>query len=424
MRKIMLMLLILGIFIFPEIVFGQTAPVDLSSIPVDCSFTNVDASTALSELAKQTNVDIAIDPAVVGKITIQGKMTFGEAIDRICAITGALSSRVGEKSIIVTTPNPKGIYFSNISETEFIPANYLDAKQILALLANNPLSQYMAFDEKSNMISITAPRPIIDRLKAEIAKIDVEPLSMGFKISFLDNTKSELNDAGFQLALTNAKPNGNGVSTFTYQNTTVGFTNPFSAFQLFHYLAGNNVKILSQPTGVVNSGQTLELSFGEDLTILTVIVGGVGVPGGINTVKSGTQITIKPDFISPNKIRLEIKGDVSQPVAAFSSGNIVTKTTHRTFGTTRFLTDGETAFIGGLESHTENITKSKIPLLGDIPLIGGIFRSSHKEFLNQDITILITLYLIKPGEISPEMEKLIKESKKKIEEQKPAFEDK
>ncbi|OGD56396.1 hypothetical protein A2V71_04615 [Candidatus Berkelbacteria bacterium RBG_13_40_8] len=421
MRKWMLLLLILEILIFSSISFAQT-PVDISTLPVDCSFTNMDASQVLGELAKQTGIDISVDPVIDRKINLIGKMTFGEAIDRICVLTNAISSRVDNKSIIVTTPNPKGVYFINISETEIVPIKFPPAKQVVALLASNPLSQYMTADDESNQISITAPRPIIDRLKAEIAKIDVEPPMMIYELSVIDTFKGDLKDAGFQIPFIQSEPDENGVITLSFQNTIVGVTSPYAAFRLFHYLAGNNVKILSQPTGMVSSGQKLYLYFGDDLAIITAIVSGSNVPGGLTSIKAGTEITVKPRFISPNKIELYIKGDVSQPVATFSSGNIVTRVARRSFETTVFLTDGETAFLGGMASKIDTITKSKVPILGDIPLIGGLFRSSHKETTNQEIIILLTLRLIKPGEVSPAIENLIKKTGGIIEGRKPNLE--
>ena len=211
---------------------------------VTCTFTNKDLAEIVANLQTQAKIDIALDPAISqSKISLDlGKTTLGTVLDQIILKTGAFYRQVGEKSLIIASLNPKGIYFADISETEIVLIKFSLVEQVMALLANNSLLQYAVADKASNQISITAPRPIINRLKAEIAKIDVEPLSMSFELSVLDTTKSELKDAGFQLALTNAKPNSNGVSTFTFQNTIVGFTNPYAALQLFHYFAGNNVK--------------------------------------------------------------------------------------------------------------------------------------------------------------------------------------
>ena len=294
-----------------------------------------------------------------------------------------------------------------ISKTVFVPIKFLKVKQILTLLSNSPLSKYIVADEGSNIIAITAPQPIIDAIKAKMNEIDIEPTRMGYQFSVVDTSSGKLKDAGFQFTVKDFKTDPNGVYSINWRNQILGFTSPYAAVTALHYLASNNVKILSQPTGIVASGQKLYLYFGTEQTIITAIVSGSNIPSGLSSVKTGTEISITPRYIAPNKFELYIKGDVSQPVAAFSSGNIVTSVLRRSFELTTFVTDGETAFLGGLASQIENVTRSKVPILGDIPLIGWLFRSKHHEINNQEISIIFTPRLIKPGEILASAEDVI-----------------
>lgn len=89
----------------------------------------------------------------------------------------------------------------------------------------------------------------------------------------------------------------------------------------------------------------------------------------------------------------EIIADVHSEVSVMSAPDPVTglpTLSSRTASTTVRVKDGETIVIGGLDQMQDYYTTHKIPILGDVPLIGGIFRSRSKSSVNTQLLVLIT----------------------------------
>jgi pilus assembly protein CpaC len=128
------------------------------------------------------------------------------------------------------------------------------------------------------------------------------------------------------------------------------------------------------------------------------------VPQGLGTVaikyKSfGVRLAFTPTVLSENKININVEPEVSEldfTTAVQFQGFVVPGLSTRRASTSVELADGQSFAIAGLlkESIREGI--SKVPLLGDIPILGALFRS--QSFLKQEteLVIIVTPHLVKP----------------------------
>lgn len=160
--------------------------------------------------------------------------------------------------------------------------------------------------------------------------------------------------------------------------------------------ADGMARVLAEPTLVALSGQSASFLAGGELPI--------PVPQGLGTTtitykQFGIGLTVTPTVLGPDRIALKVApeaSDLDYADAVVSGGVSVPAITTRRADTTVELGDGETFVIGGLVSQSITSQVSKIPLLGDIPIIGAFFRDLNYSRQDKELVIMVTPHLVKP----------------------------
>ena len=161
-------------------------------------------------------------------------------------------------------------------------------------------------------------------------------------------------------------------------------------------------KILSEPTLVAYSGQTADFLVGGEFPIL--IPQGLG-QATIEFKKFGVALNFTPTVLANNTVHLKVAVSVSERAEeVILQGTQVPSLTTRHSETTVRMRSGQSFAIAGLLQDQIVSSKSKIPLLGDLPLVGVLFRQTTFERRERELVILVTPYLVrplKPGEVPP-----------------------
>jgi type II secretory pathway component GspD/PulD (secretin) len=111
----------------------------------------------------------------------------------------------------------------------------------------------------------------------------------------------------------------------------------------------------------------------------------------VTVVEVGVKLYVTPTINDSNYVRLKIKPEVSS-VTGFSDGIPVVEKTEAE--TEVLIRDGVTLIIGGLIKNETRSTVKKIPLLGDIPLLGKVFSSTDRQVVKSELIIFITPHII------------------------------
>ena len=122
---------------------------------------------------------------------------------------------------------------------------------------------------------------------------------------------------------------------------------------------------------------------------------GLGGIGGFNTPRQdvGTKIKITPHMNESNQIRLEIEEEISERGATSGSLGAVS-ITKRTARTTIVVDDQQTVVIGGLMRDAVVRSKQKVPMLGDLPVLGFLFRHSTTQVRKTNLLLILTPHVI------------------------------
>ncbi|WP_408377886.1 type II and III secretion system protein family protein [Paraburkholderia megapolitana] len=158
----------------------------------------------------------------------------------------------------------------------------------------------------------------------------------------------------------------------------------------------NLARVLAEPTLVALSGQSASFLAGGEIP--------VPVPQGLGTTSIefkpyGVGLTLTPTILSPQRIALKIAPEASEldfTNAVTISGVSVPALTTRRADTTVELGDGESFMIGGLIDRETTSNVNKVPLLGDLPIIGAFFKQLSYSQTDKELVIIVTPHLVSP----------------------------
>jgi pilus assembly protein CpaC len=162
-------------------------------------------------------------------------------------------------------------------------------------------------------------------------------------------------------------------------------------------------KILAEPTLVARSGEQASFLAGGEIPI-PIAQGGAFGSITIEFKQFGVGLEFRPTVLAPDRIHLVVSPEVSQPDFAF--GTVLSGVTIPAFNTRRATTavelgDGQSFAIAGLlrDDVTENI--DQYPILGDLPVLGGLFRSSSFQRQETELVMVVTARLVRPLDPGP-----------------------
>jgi general secretion pathway protein D len=291
--------------------------------------------------------------------------------------------------------------FGSIASTSSQP-NYSSA-QSQAQRESVPLGQAfagrgLAIDRRLNAIWITGTPERIERIKQQIALIDIPVDSVILETQFVELTEQGARNLGIDLNNSNGQI---AVGTLTTGASLPFGTDPnkilpSGAMQAAIYaqvLKGEG-RIVSRPRIAAQSGSTAKIITGDALPILTSItLSGVnGVSQQVQYVNVGVTLQIAPRVSSDGFVTSQIYGVVSS-VTGYSQG--YPTISQREAETSASVRDGETFVIGGLTQDNVLTTKSKVPLVGDIPLVGNLFRVERSTRSKTELYIVITPHIVR-----------------------------
>jgi pilus assembly protein CpaC len=164
---------------------------------------------------------------------------------------------------------------------------------------------------------------------------------------------------------------------------------------------------LAEPNLTAMSGQTASFLAGGEFPV--PISGSSAATGGFPTIsvefKSfGVSLAFTPTVIDANHLNLRVRpevselstvGEVSVPLTNTATVTIPALTVRRA-ETSVELGSGESFALAGLLMHTSQQLVSKVPWIGDIPIIGAVFRSDRFQRGETDLVVIVTPYLVQP----------------------------
>ena len=165
----------------------------------------------------------------------------------------------------------------------------------------------------------------------------------------------------------------------------------------------SRVSILSTPRILVKSGESASIDVGTEVPIITSQATAADLPssGGDSSIlqsiqyrKTGVLLDITAVVHSGQRVDIKLVQEVSEASTTDTSDISSPSIFSRKLQTSLSLQDGESTQLGGLISRNHSAGKTKVPLLGDIPVLGAAFQSRRAEGTRTEMLMLITPYVL------------------------------
>lgn len=273
-------------------------------------------------------------------------------------IEGILNSQLPFASLKVTPIGEGSIISGTVTSAEDVERAVAITEQFYATVINN--------------IKVVGVQQVLLHTKLmEVSRTKLREL--GIDWAFSGNTLS-----------INSTPGSIATSGFQSQVVAGDFSALLAALR-----RDSLIKLLAEPTVVATHGRPARFSVGGEVPF--ILPGGLGA-FTIEYKEFGTSVDFLPFVVGPGRIRLEVRPEVSEPDTArgiVSEGISLPAFTTRYVETAVEMQSGQTFAIAGLLQSRTETQIDKIPLLGEMPYMGVLFRKTRS--LQNDIELLITV---------------------------------
>ncbi len=401
---------------------------------IDLNFQNVEIRTVLQIIAEVADKNLVVSDNVQGTITLRLKnVPWDQALDIVLKTKGLDKREAGNVLLVGTVDEIAARETVEMQSqqqeqelaplvTDFIQIDYRKASDIKERVIEAKLVSERGFvmaDDETNTLMVRETAKQVREIRDTIKRFDVEVEQIMVQARLVTAEVKDTKELGIRWGagvLTggdnheikiSGSPNapstpyvdtsdripGNlmvdmGVTpqssiAFGFINNSLLLSAELSALQ-----TDNKVDILSQPKVMTTNGKKAIIQAGQEIPIQKIEDGTVSIEYKDVVLK----LEVTPQIIPGDKISLEILINKDSLGGTLFENIIINK---QELSTTVVVGDGETLVLGGiLETETRNNT-SKTPLLGDLPVVGGLFRSRSNDAEKRELLIFITPNMIR-----------------------------
>lgn len=282
-------------------------------------------------------------------------------------------------------------------------SNLVKAKKVTG--ASNAELTFVV-DERSNALIFYTTGTEYRNIIPLVNRLDVLPKQVMLDIVVAEVTLTDDFKYGVKWALENGRFNGGTIGDVSASDGGFSFslTNGFSDSVSAAFSQGNtNVKILSNPSILVRDGVTASLEVGEQISVTDSVTEGFSEDDRQTTSTSyrqtGIKVSVTPTINAQGVVIMDISESISNEVESSASGSTGNPNIYeRNLATAVVAESGQTIILGGLIDENKSVVDNKIPLLGDIPGLGNLFKSKSDSFSKTELVLLVTPKVISRSE--------------------------
>jgi type IV pilus assembly protein PilQ len=397
---------------------------------ISVEFKDADIHDVFRVLALKGNVSIVADPEVKGLVTVQiTDVPWEKALDVICRTYSYAYEREGN-IIRVTTLDKQG---QENLVTEVFTLNYAKAADVATAIAEMRSDRgKIKSDPRANLVIVTDIPTNIYKIGQVIKRLDAITPQVTIEAKIIETNLGNTQDLGIKWnaaytasmssrpttfpwpannigsAYNNYLPKGDDGSTFpTIASPSFPLVTSESEQFSFGILDGSafsvvleaiesrgKTKILSNPRITTLDNEAAEIHVGTDWPIANYSYNEDTdrfVITGWEYKSYGILLRVTPTINQNGYVTLKLHPEISdkQEEIDFQGARVPVLTTQAT-DCTVMIKDGHTLVIGGLIKDKVVSTKTKVPFLGDIPILGALFTHKSEEITKNDLLIFIT----------------------------------
>ncbi|AFY88887.1 MULTISPECIES: type IV pilus secretin family protein [Cyanophyceae] len=355
------------------------------------------------------------------------QVTVGVALNFLVAM-GAESAVSRERTITSVQAVPVGGGQAPATQTQTSTETRIETQRI-DFQDSTPLLRGLEVvgDERTNSVTLIGSPKQVQVASAQLIQLDSRrrQVAINVKIADINLLATEDINTSFSFGLgdtffQNSRGIGgiinfgvrNPASGTSFNGSPPGFARQFLS-RLQAQITSGNAKVLTDPTLIVQEGQQAAVNLTQEVVgnVTRTISQGTGGLGQDTTTiqkeRVGLTVGIKIERVDDNGfVALSVAPTVRAVQDQYEdpTGNLIALINERslTSGLIR-LRDNQTLILSGIIQESDRTSVDKVPILGDIPILGALFRSTNKQNQRQEVIVLLTPQIIDDSERSSSM---------------------
>ncbi|EMS1741184.1 type IV pilus secretin PilQ [Neisseria gonorrhoeae] len=424
----------------------NNAPKTFTGRKISLDFQDVEIRTILQILAKESGMNIVASDSVNGKMTLSLKdVPWDQALDLVMQARNLDMRQQG--NIVNIAPRDELL----AKDKAFLQAEK-DIADLGALYSQNFQLKYknveefrsilrldnadttgnrntlvsgrgsVLIDPATNTLIVTDTRSVIEKFRKLIDELDVPAQQVMIEARIVEAADGFSRDLGVKFGATGRKKLKNETSAFGWGvNSGFGGGNKWEAQTKINLPVAAAANSISLVRAISSDALNLELSASESLSktktlanprVLTQnrkeakIESGYEIPFTVTTASGGGNstntelkkavlgLTVTPNITPDGQIIMTVKINKDSPAQCASGSNTILCISTKSLNTQAMVENGGTLIVGGIYEENNGNTLTKVPLLGDIPVIGNLFKTRGKKTDRRELLIFITPRII------------------------------
>ncbi|EMT4685131.1 type IV pilus secretin PilQ [Neisseria gonorrhoeae] len=424
----------------------NNAPKTFTGRKISLDFQDVEIRTILQILAKESGMNIVASDSVNGKMTLSLKdVPWDQALDLVMQARNLDMRQQG--NIVNIAPRDELL----AKDKAFLQAEK-DIADLGALYSQNFQLKYknveefrsilrldnadttgnrntlvsgrgsVLIDPATNTLIVTDTRSVIEKFRKLIDELDVPAQQVMIEARIVEAADGFSRDLGVKFGATGRKKLKNETSAFGWGvNSGFGGNGKWEAQTKINLPVAAAANSISLVRAISSGALNLELSASESLSktktlanprVLTQnrkeakIESGYEIPFTVTTASGGGNstntelkkavlgLTVTPNITPDGQIIMTVKINKDSPAQCASGNNTILCISTKSLNTQAMVENGGTLIVGGIYEENNGNTLTKVPLLGDIPVIGNLFKTRGKKTDRRELLIFITPRII------------------------------
>lgn len=408
-RKVILSIILVIIL---NLTFSTAAASDtvFENKKISINFRDLDLKEAVIIMADMADHNLICDQSVTGKLTvILEDILFKDAFQLI-AKSYNLDYLIEKNTIFVSGENIK-----KDEKTEMIVKNlkfkYIDAEKAEKYLIN-AFPDLEIMNLAAEGLLIKAENDKMEEVEALAEKLDLPQKQVLIQARLEEISRTRLKEMGIN---PDSLSRLNIIKDSSENIEKIEFTWPDTLKMLEEEGAS---EILANPSLLTLDRKKAKLIIGDQIPVKLERVEDDKTVSSLSYIDAGIVLEFLPKIINNNQVLLEIKPSVNSIGQVISNG--LPAVNSRSAETTVILEEGEMLALGGLIKEDEIRSLRALPIISELPLLGGLFKSEEKRKMHTELMIFIKTKII-TTETDAELNLIQKKEKNNIEKNKQLF---
>ncbi len=392
--------------------------------PVSLQFRDANIKMVFEALSRVSGINVLLDKDVKPdtRVSIFVKdVSVEDTIDLILMQSQLEKKIISDNTLFVYPNSPAKLHdYQDLMIRSFHLTN-ADPKQMMSMLKTVLKTKDIFLNEKINSIVIRDTPDAIRLAEKMIADQDIAEPEVMMEVEVLEVNRTRLTDIGIkwpdQLGLTaigtGAVPGVTATATagastsptlteLKHINSDHIVTSPNVSVALKAMMQDSDTNILASPRIRARNREKAKIMIGDRVPVITnavtpVSTGSPVVTGSVQYLDVGLKLEVEPDIRINSEVAIKINLDVSsivKEVQNTNSGTLAYQIGTRNASTLLQLKDGETQILAGLIDNEQRNSASKVPGLGQLPILGHLFSEHNNNGTKTEVILSITPHVI------------------------------